>query len=295
VHVVTVYDLTLAALASEPAFSAVEKAAVARCLAQLQVDVIEIGSPTTSAVDLAAARLICREVSGPTIAARCELEQEQIGRTCEAMSGHPQAIIQLVLRSDPMFYQYQPTLLQQEMLERVASGVAFARSHGVTVQLTVDNAPRLEGRFLAHLLEAAVAAGAGGVVLADSAGGALAAEMEHLVRAARSATVSHGATVGVFCSNENGMAVANTLAAVHAGATQVAASLSGRGPVAEGPYLDRLLPGLRRWCRSHTALTPQAVTTASRQVATLVAQAVARGQVERQAAAGRQPDAGRQE
>ncbi len=290
-HNVIVYDLTLAAPTGEPAFSPVEKTAVAQCLTQLGVDVIEVGAPGWSPADYAAARLICRDVAGPAIAARCDLEHGHIARTCEALAGAKQAIVQLLLRSDPMFYQYQPTLVQQEVLERVAASVAFACSHGVAVQLTVETAPRLESRFLARLLATAVAAGAGGVVLADTAGAALAAEIEQLVRLAKSATASHGTTVGVFCSNENGMAVANTLAAVAAGAGQVAASLSGLGPAAEGPYLDRLLPGLRRWCRSHTGLTPPEVTVASRRVAQLVVQSRARREAERhlgEAAVGRQ-------
>jgi len=245
---VWIFDTTLRDGEQSPGASMTlsEKITMAAALADLGVDVIEAGFPAASTGDFEAVRAVAREVEGPAIAGLARCHQKDIDRTWEALREAGKARIHVFLATSPIHREYKLKMTRSQILERVASGIAYARTHCLDVEFSAEDAARTEVDFLAEVLEVAIASGASVVNIPDTVGYAVPGQFAGLIRSLMETVPNMDqATLSVHCHNDLGLAVANSLAAIQAGARQVECTINGIGERAGNCALEELVMALR--------------------------------------------------
>ncbi len=225
-----------------------EKLEVARQLARLRVDVIEAGFPITSEGDFTAVQAIAREVRGPVIAGLARCVPADIDRAGEAVRpAGKRGRIHVFLATSKIHRDFKLGKAQDEILRLAVEGVKRARTHVADVEFSPEDASRTEPEFLAQVCQAVVAAGATTVNIPDTVGwavpeqfGALIAHLHDAVPAFRAGK----ALISVHCHNDLGLAVANSLAAIRAGARQVECTINGIGERAGNASLEEIVMAL---------------------------------------------------
>jgi len=223
-----------------------EKLAMASALAGLGVDIIEAGFPAASPGDFEAVREVARQTEGPTIAGLARCHQPDIDRAWEALQEAKRARLHVFLATSPIHREFKLKMTKDQILKKVAEGVAYARSLCADIEFSAEDAARTEPEFLAEVLEVAIAAGAGVVNIPDTVGYAMPHQFGQLIQTITQ-TVPNimDAIISVHCHNDLGMAVANSLAAVQAGARQVECTINGIGERAGNCSLEELVMALR--------------------------------------------------
>jgi 2-isopropylmalate synthase len=222
-----------------------EKLEVARQLALLGVDVIDAGRPAAGPDERAAVKEIARLVRGPVIASAARPSDAEIDAAWEAVRGAERPRLHVILGSSPERMARELGTGPDGTLERAAAAVARARSLCPEVEFSAADATRADRDFLIRLLAAAIGAGASVVNVADTAGRALPAEFAGLVRGILSGTPGiERATLSVHCHDDLGLATANTLAAIEAGAQQVECAINGLGDRAGNAALEEVVMAL---------------------------------------------------
>ena len=253
-----------------------QKLAIARQLARLGVDMIEAGFPATSPGEVAAVSAIARQVRGVTLRAmaRCREADIDIAYRCLMPSAHAQ--IGLFLPTSPIHMEQKLHMSPEQLLSVVGDAVYYARSLGLAVNFTAEDATRSDPEFLARVLGTALAAGASGLTVADTVGYATPAEYATLFTFLRQ-RLPGAVPLAAHCHNDLGMAVANTLAAVAAGAATVEVTVAGIGERAGNAALEPVVMALR--CRAdclgaETRVDPAQLLPTAQLVARLTGQAV---------------------
>jgi 2-isopropylmalate synthase len=241
---IAILDTTLRDGEQAPGFSMnlEEKLEVARQLARLGVDVIEAGYPVTSPGDYASVREIARVVRGPVIASLARANDKDIDAAWDAISPAERPRIHVVLATSPIHMEHRLHLSPDEVVELAASSVRRARSLCPEVEFSAEDATRSDPAFLCRVLAAVIAAGATVVNLPDTVGYAVPGEYAELVRTVLAQVPGiERATLSAHCHNDLGLAVANTLAAIEAGAQQVECTINGLGERAGNAALEELV------------------------------------------------------
>jgi 2-isopropylmalate synthase len=226
-----------------------EKLEVARQLARLKVDVIEAGFPITSDGDFAAVQAIAREVHGPVIAGLARCVAADIDRAAAAVKpAGRKARIHVFLATSRIHREFKLNKAQNEILRLAVEGVTRARSHVDDVEFSPEDASRTEPEFLVQVCQAVVKAGARTVNIPDTVGWAMPDQFGALIGRLHEAVPefqSGRAVISVHCHDDLGLAVANSLAAVRAGARQVECTVNGIGERAGNASLEEIVMGLR--------------------------------------------------
>jgi len=223
-----------------------EKLAMAHSLADMGVDILEAGFAIASDGDFAAIETIAKEVHGPTIASLARARHEDIERAGEALKKAKRARIHIFLASSDIHLQYKLKMSREEALEQTAKSVAFAKTLVDEVEFSPEDSTRTDPDFLCKIVQVAIEAGATIINMPDTVGYAVPHEYGAMFRMVRERVP--GADKIIFsshCHDDLGMAVANSLAAIEAGARQVECTINGIGERAGNAALEEIAAALR--------------------------------------------------
>jgi len=245
---VLIFDTTLRDGEQSPGCSMTqpEKLRVARALAELGVDVIEAGFPAASRGDFDSVTAVAREVEGPTVCALARCHDEDIELAARALAAAPHRRLHVFLATSAIHRQYKLNMAQEEILRLAAAGVGRARELCEDVEFSPEDASRTELEFLAQVVEVAIAAGATTVNIPDTVGYTVPDEFAELFRYLRKNVRGiEGVRLSVHCHDDLGMAVANSLTAVVAGARQIECTINGIGERAGNCSLEEVVMALK--------------------------------------------------
>ena len=245
---VLIFDTTLRDGEQSPGCSMTqpEKLRVARALAELGVDVIEAGFPAASRGDFDSVSAVAREVEGPVVCALARCHDEDIELAARALAAAGRRRLHVFLATSAIHRQYKLNMAQEEILRLAAAGVGRARELCEDVEFSPEDASRTELEFLAQVVEVAIAAGATTVNIPDTVGYTVPDEFAELFRYLRKNVRGiEGVRLSVHCHDDLGMAVANSLTAVVAGARQIECTMNGIGERAGNCSLEEVVMALK--------------------------------------------------
>jgi 2-isopropylmalate synthase len=244
---ITIFDTTLRDGEQAPgaALKPYEKLAMAKQLEVLGVDVVEAGFPVASQGDFDAVQLICRDVRSVQIAAITRMRFDDIDRTWSALMNAAHPRINLIISTSDIHLHHQLGLSRAEVVKLVERCVAHAKAFTHNVEVSAVDATRTDPQFLGHVAKIAIGAGATTFSIADTVGYAVPEEFGDLVRfLLTSVDDMVRVSLSVHCHDDLGFAVANSLAAVRAGAHQVKCTLNGLGERAGNAALEEIAVAL---------------------------------------------------
>lgn len=219
-----------------------EKILMARQLEKLGVDVIEAGFPFASEGDFRSVKAVADECRDTKIAALCRTVPSDIHRAAEALRTAKHPRIHTFVATSDIHLQYKLKKSRDEVLEMTAKAVRAARECVDDVEFSAEDATRSDIDFLCQVFETAVSEGATVLNVPDTVGYTLPGEFANLVKTVKDRVVGDkDVTISVHCHNDLGLAVANSLAAVEAGATQVECTINGVGERAGNASLEELI------------------------------------------------------
>ncbi len=275
---VFIFDTTLRDGEQSPGatLSSAEKLEIARQLKLLGVDIIEAGFPAASPDDFAAVNRIAQEVGtadGPIICGLARAVESDI-RTCwESIKDAAKPRIHTFLGTSDIHLQYQTKLTQAEALERVREMVTLARSLCADVEFSPMDAGRTDPRFLIEVLTIAVECGATTLNIPDTVGYVTPEEYGELIANLIAETPGAGPGSGVIwsvhCHDDLGLATANSLAGVVAGARQIECTINGIGERAGNTSLEEVVMALHtrpQYYNMRTNINTKHITRTSRMV-----------------------------
>ncbi len=246
---IEVFDTTLRDGEQAPgaALSSVDKLRMAKALAELRVDAIEAGFPAASADELDAVRRIAQEVKGSTIAALARATDGDVDAAARALAPAERKRIHVFISTSEIHLERMLRITPGECIDRAVRAVRRASEHADEVEFSAQDATRTDIHFLVTICQEAARAGARYINIPDTVGYAQPAEFLKLVLAVRGAlaTYNGGLKISVHCHNDLGLAVANTLAAVEAGADQVEVCVNGMGERGGNASLEEVAMSLR--------------------------------------------------
>ncbi len=245
---VKIFDTTLRDGEQSPGASLnpSEKLEIARQLKKLNVDVIEAGFPISSQGDFEAVREIARQVKGPTIAGLARSRRQDIERCAEAIEPADSGRIHVFIATSDVHVEQKLEKTKQEVLEMAVEAVEIARQFCDDVEFSPEDAARTRPDFLKKIVEAVIDAGASTVNIPDTVGYAVPGEFGNTIRSLREEVPNiDRAVISVHCHNDLGLGVANSLAAVEAGARQVECAVNGIGERAGNAALEEIVMALK--------------------------------------------------
>jgi 2-isopropylmalate synthase len=260
--------------------TAAEKLEVARQLVRLKVDVIEAGFPAASPGDFEAVNRIAKETRGVAVAALARCRDGDPQRAVEAIKVADRPHLHVFIATSDIHLTHKLRISREQALADAVRWVRYGREQlgrDAEIEFSAEDASRTDPEYLLQVYEAVVAAGASTVNIPDTVGYAIPSEFGALVGRVVE-RVGRDATISVHCHNDLGLATANTLAAVQAGARQVEVTINGLGERAGNASLEEVVMSLR----TRPALFPQLgsgvqteqITAASRLVSYLTGFAV---------------------
>jgi len=252
-NVVLIFDTTLRDGEQSPGatLSSAEKLEIARQLASLGVDIIEAGFPAASPDDLAAVQRIAREVgtaTGPTVCGLARAVEKDIRACWEGVKDAAKPRIHTFLGTSDIHLKYTTGITRTEGLEMIRKAVTLARSLCADVEFSPMDAGRTDPQYLIEVCAVAVECGATTLNIPDTVGYVTPDEwyekISNLIAETPGAAVGSGVIWSVHCHNDLGLATANTLAGVAAGARQVEVTINGIGERAGNTSLEEVVMAL---------------------------------------------------
>jgi 2-isopropylmalate synthase len=243
---VRIFDTTLRDGEQSPGISLnlKEKVEIAEQLAKLGVDVIEAGFPISSPGETEAVKAIAERVRGPIITGLARVDAVDIDRAAESVAAAPRARIHTFIATSEIHMKAKLRMTPEEVLAAAVRGVERARRYVDDVEFSCEDATRSDPNFLAEVYKATARAGATTLNLPDTVGYALPAEFGDLLRFLRE-EVDRDVIWSVHTHDDLGLAVANALAGVEAGAGQVEVAVNGIGERAGNCSLEEVVMALR--------------------------------------------------
>lgn len=260
---VRIFDTTLRDGEQSPgaSMSFEEKLAVADQLQRLGVDIIEAGFPAASPGDLAAVREIARRARGVQVAALARANRGDIDACIEALRYAEQPVLHVFIATSDLHLEHKLRITREEALAQIEEMVRYGRQFFEIVEFSAEDATRSDWGYLTQVYSAAIRAGASVINVPDTVGYTLPNEfialIEHLKRTVPGI---ERATISAHCHNDLGMATANTLAAITAGAGQVEVTINGLGERAGNTALEEVVMALNTRADSFKDLTTGIVT-----------------------------------
>ena len=223
-----------------------EKLQVAECLEKLKVDVIEAGFAIASPGDFESVQAIARQVKDCTVASLARSTEKDIDTAWEAVKDAADPRIHLFLATSPLHMEYKLKMTPEQVLERTAAMTAYAKKYTSNVEFSAEDATRSDPAFLAKVVRTAIQNGATVVNLPDTVGYTTPAEMQALIAyILEQVEEARDIELSVHCHNDLGLAVANSLAGVQGGATQIECTINGLGERAGNTSLEEVVMAMR--------------------------------------------------
>ena len=222
-----------------------EKNEVAKQLERLKVDVIEAGFAAASKGDFEAVKTIAENIKECSVAALARALPKDIETAGEALKKAARPRIHTFIATSPIHMKYKLKMSQDQVLEVIERMVRYARNICDEVEFSAEDATRSVPEFLYRVLETAVAAGAFVINIPDTVGYTTPDEFSRLIKNIQENVANiDQAEISVHCHNDLGMAVANTLAAAQAGATQLECTINGIGERAGNAAREEIVMAL---------------------------------------------------
>lgn len=223
-----------------------QKLRIAEALQSLGVDVIEAGYPNASEDDFDAVQAIARSVRDARICGLARCNDADIRATAAALKDAAHPRIHVFIASSPIHREMKLRMGKAEVIERAIAGVRQARALCADIEFSAEDATRSEPDFLVQLFSAVIEAGATTINVPDTVGFTTPGEYFELIRMLkRDVRGTDDVTVSTHCHDDLGLAVANSLAAVEAGARQVECTLTGIGERAGNAALEEIVMAVR--------------------------------------------------
>jgi 2-isopropylmalate synthase len=248
VRTIKIFDTTLRDGEQSPgiALQPDQKAQIALQLERLGVDVIEAGFASASPGDFAGIEAVSEAVTGPTVASLCRTTRADVDASAEALRAARRSRLHVFIATSPLHMERKLGLEPHEVLDAAASSVAYASGLADEVEFSCEDATRSDPAFVAAVCTAAIQAGATIVNLPDTVGYCLPNEYAaFLTTVLELCPELRDVELSVHCHNDLGLAVANTLAGVAAGASQVECTINGIGERAGNAALEEVVIALR--------------------------------------------------
>jgi len=245
---VIIFDTTLRDGEQSPGASMnlEEKLRVALVLEEMGVDIIEAGFPIASQGDFDAVHEIAKVVTDSTVCGLSRAARGDIDRAAEAIKPARRGRIHTFISTSPLHMKYKLQMEPEEVYQAVIDSVSHARRFTDDVEWSCEDGSRTEHDFLCRCVEAAIDAGAGTINIPDTVGYAVPEEFAAIVAMVRNRVPNiDKAVISVHCHNDLGLAVANSLAAVEAGARQIECTINGLGERAGNAAMEEIVMGLK--------------------------------------------------
>lgn len=248
-RVIKIFDTTLRDGEQAPgnSMNIEEKLRVAKQLQKLNIDVIEAGFPIASEGDFEAVKKVAQSIKGPEIAGLCRSSEKDIDRAWEALkyAGEKGRIHTFIATSD-IHMKYKLKMEPERVLENAVKAVKRAAGYTPNVEFSCEDAVRTRLPFLAQVVEAVIDAGATTVNIPDTVGYTIPFEYFNIIKYLKDNVPNiEKAIISVHCHNDLGLSVANSIAAVQAGAGQVECTINGIGERAGNCSLEEFVMILR--------------------------------------------------
>ena len=258
-----------------------EKLEIARALAALNVDVIEAGFPIASPDDFDAVHQIAETIKGPTIAALARIKEKDIERAGLAIAPAAKRRIHTFSSGSDIHLENIMKMTRAQNIERSVAAVKFARSFTDDVEYSAQDTTRSDREYLVDLYTAVAEAGATTLNIPDTVGYAIPEEYGNMIGyvSGRVKMQVPGVIISVHCHNDLGMAVANSLSAVRAGARQIECTINGLGERAGNTSLEEIVMAIRTrqdYFNFHTAIETREIFRVSRMVSRMTGMTVQR-------------------
>ena len=244
---IRIFDTTLRDGEQSPGCSMnlTEKIEMARQMEKLGVDVIEAGFAIASPMDHKSVQTIAAAVSNCTVASLARCTKGDIDAAWDAVKEAKHPRIHVFLATSDIHMEYKLKMTREQVLERISSMVAYAKSFCDDIEFSAEDASRSDRAFLAQCYTNAVAAGATTLNVPDTVGYSTPQEMAELITYLKEHVEGiENTDISVHCHDDLGMAVANTLACIKAGATQVECTVNGIGERAGNASLEEIVMAL---------------------------------------------------
>ena len=243
-----IFDTTLRDGEQSPGASMTkdEKVRIAKHLEKMKVDVIEAGFAIASPGDFDAVKAVADSVKDSTICSLSRALDADIERAAEALAGANSGRIHTFIATSPIHMQHKLQMQPDQVIEQAVRAVKKARNLMADVEFSCEDAGRSEIDFLCRIIEAAIDAGASTINIPDTVGYAIPGQFaETIGQLLNRIPNADKAIFSVHCHNDLGLAVANSLAAVQAGARQVECTINGLGERAGNASLEEVVMGIR--------------------------------------------------
>mgnify|MGYP000846665763 FL=1 len=243
-----IYDSTLFAGDRAPghAMRPEDKARLAEKLEQMGVDVIEAGMPADGMAAVESIRRIAGVLHSAVLSVYCRTLPQDIAEAAALVQSLRRARLNVFTPVSPQHMRHKLNMTAEDTLDTVRHGVTAARRYTDDVQWTAEDATRAGEDFLCRAVETAIAAGASVINLADTVGYGVPGEVAGMIRSLKNRVPNNDrAVLSIDCPNDLGLALANTLAAVEAGARQVTVTLNGMGARAGHTALEEVVMSIR--------------------------------------------------
>ncbi len=245
---VIIFDTTLRDGEQSPGASmnTEEKIMVARALDEMGVDVIEAGFAIASPGDKGAIAQVARVVKNARICSLARAVRGDIDAAAEALADAAQKRIHTFISTSPLHMQYKLKMSPEQVLAAITDSVSYARNLVDDVEWSCEDGSRSEPDFLCRAVEAAIRAGAGTINVPDTVGYTLPNEYAALIKMLRERVPGADKVIfSVHCHNDLGLAVANSIAAVEAGARQIECTINGIGERAGNAAMEEIVMALK--------------------------------------------------
>jgi len=244
---VIIFDTTLRDGEQSPGASmnTAEKVRLATQMEKLRVDVLEAGFPAASEGDFEAVSSIAHKLRGIEIAGLARTSKDDIDRAWQAVRHAAKPRIHTFIATSDIHMTYKLKMSRDEVVQKAVEAVRYAKALTENIEFSAEDGSRSDRDFLCRVFEAAIEAGATTVNLPDTVGYAIPQEFESLVRYVFTHTPNiHKAVLSVHCHNDLGLATANTIAAINAGARQAEVTINGIGERAGNTSLEEVVMAL---------------------------------------------------
>ena len=245
---VLIFDTTLRDGEQAPGCSMTlrEKLKIAHSLKELNVDVIEAGFAAASPGDFEAVQAIASEIDGPTICTLARVNPKDIELASQALASNSNGRIHVFVATSEIHLEHKLNMARDEVMKAAFEGVKLAKSYCHDVEFSPEDASRTDHDFLIEIVNAAIEAGATTINIPDTVGYTIPGEFrklfDHLIG---NCTNPENIVFSVHCHDDLGLAVANSLAALEAGARQVECTINGIGERAGNTSLEEICMAIK--------------------------------------------------
>src|SRR5437870_8400921 len=242
---ITIFDTTLRDGEQSPGCSMTptEKVRLARQIEKLGADIIEAGFPIASAGEVDSVRAVAEEIRGVKVAALARAKEPDILAAGKALRGAARPVLHMFLATSGIHLKWKLKITPEEALKQAVEGIKLAKSLVSEVEFSAEDATRTDYGYLREVLQATFEAGATTLNVPDTVGYSLPHQYPELI--GRLVRDLPRAIISVHCHNDLGLAVANSLAAVQAGARQVECTINGIGERAGNASLEEIVMAMR--------------------------------------------------